>query len=71
MLKYFQRIDSLEERVLQLETERDELSELLCEYIDADLVMSWQASAQRLVAALRGRQAARTHNAKGKLHESR
>lgn len=59
MLRFFERVDGLEHRVFQLETEHDELTDLLCAYLDADLAMQWKGSAERLVEALRARQASR------------
>jgi hypothetical protein len=52
-------MDTLEERVLQLEREHDELANLLCDYIDTDLATPWRSSAERLVEALRAQQAMR------------
>jgi hypothetical protein len=59
MLRFFERVDDLEKRVLQLEQERDELADLLCEYVDSDLELTWRKPAERLVEALRARQAMR------------
>jgi hypothetical protein len=60
MLRFFERLDTLEERVLQLEIERDELATLLCVYIENEIVTPIsRRSAEQLAAGLRARQASR------------
>lgn len=61
MLRFFERMDDLELRVLQLERERDELSDLLCRYMENELATPLsRRSAEQLIEALRARQARRT-----------
>jgi hypothetical protein len=53
MLRFFERIDRLEDEVKRLIEDQKEVAGLLLSYVDADLAKPWEPSAQALAEKLR------------------